>query len=57
VALGRRPTFLVFVLLLYSNPDQAGWRLGETVLGVALAYLFGLGLPALAARRAQRSPA
>lgn len=51
-------TFLVFVLLLYSNPDQAGWRLGErldeTILGVALAYLFGLGLPALAARRAQR---
>jgi hypothetical protein len=53
-------TFLVFVLLLYSNPDQAGWRLGErlgeTVLGVALAYLFGLALPAWTARRAQRSP-
>jgi len=51
-------TFLVFVLLLYSSPDQAGSRLGErlgeTVLGVALAYFFGLALPALAARRAPR---
>jgi fusaric acid resistance family protein len=54
-------TFLVFLLLLYSNPEQAGWRLGErlgeTVLGVALAYFFGLALPALARRRAQPSPA
>lgn len=45
-------TFLVFVLLLYSDPGDAGSRfgerLGETVLGVALAYLFGLALPALA---------
>jgi hypothetical protein len=52
-------TFLVFLLLLYSNPGQAGWRLGErlgeTVLGVGLAYLFGLALPALTRRRAQPS--
>ena len=54
-------TFLVFVLLLYSNPEEAGWRLGErlgeTVLGVGLAYFFGLALPTLVERRAQRSPA
>jgi Fusaric acid resistance protein-like len=44
-------TFLVFLLLLYSNPASVGSRFGErvleTLLGVGLAYLFGLALPAL----------
>ena len=44
-------TFLVFLLLLYSHPQDAASRFGErvleTVLGVAIAYLFGLFLPAL----------
>jgi Fusaric acid resistance protein-like len=48
-------TFVVFLLLLYSDPDAAGTRLverlGDTLLGVALAYVFGLALPALLARR------
>ena len=39
-------TFIVFLLLLYSDPDAAGARfaerLGETVLGVGIAYGFGL---------------
>jgi hypothetical protein len=45
-------TFLVFLLLLDSRPQDAASRfserLGETVLGVAIAYVFGLVLPALA---------
>jgi hypothetical protein len=48
-------TFLVFLLLLYSDPQDAGARfaerLSETFLGVGLAYIFGLGLPALSRRR------
>jgi hypothetical protein len=47
-------TFLVFLLLLYSRPEDAASRFNErvleTLLGVALAYLFGLALPALAER-------
>jgi hypothetical protein len=46
-------TFLVFLLLLYSRPQDAASRFTErvleTVLGVAIAYVFGLGLPALTA--------
>jgi len=46
-------TFLCFLLLLYSHPQDAASRFGErvleTVLGVAIAYLFGLVLPALTA--------
>jgi uncharacterized membrane protein YccC len=42
-------TFLVFLLLLASDPDAAasrfGERVGETLLGVGLACLFGLLLP------------
>ena len=42
-------TFLVFLLLLYSSPEDAGSRFGErvveTVLGVGVAYLFGLMIP------------
>ncbi|MBV9941092.1 MAG: hypothetical protein JO262_03095 [Solirubrobacterales bacterium] len=48
-------TLLVFLLLLYSHAQDAASRFGErvleTLLGVALAYLFGLVLPAL--RRAR----
>jgi uncharacterized membrane protein YccC len=44
-------TFLVFLLLLYSHPQDAASRFGErvleTLLGVSIAYLFGLVLPAL----------
>lgn len=44
-------TFLVFLLLLHSSPADAGSRFAErlleTALGVGLAYLFGLALPAL----------
>jgi uncharacterized membrane protein YccC len=53
-------TFLVFLLLLYSRPQDAASRFGErvleTVLGVAIAYAFGLVLPALARRRAATDP-
>ena len=39
-------TLLVFLLLLYATPQAAGWRfgerVGETALGVAIAYLYGL---------------
>jgi hypothetical protein len=38
-----------------ANPQDAGSRfgerVGETLLGVAIAYAFGLALPALARRR------
>jgi hypothetical protein len=48
-------TFLVFLLLLYSDPHDATRRFNErvleTLLGVGLAYVFGLRLPALAQRR------
>lgn len=49
-------TFLVFLLLLYATPEDAGARfderLGETLLGVAIAYVFGLAIPALRRRHA-----
>jgi hypothetical protein len=48
-------TFLVFLQLLYSDPQSAGKRFNErvveTLLGVAIAYLYGLALPAIAERR------
>jgi hypothetical protein len=54
-------TFLVFLLLLYSRPQDAASRFNErvweTLLGVGLAYVFGLGLPALARRRRTRDAA
>lgn len=53
-------TYLVFLLLLHSDPGDASFRfferLGETVLGVGLAYLFGLLLPALMASRSRSHP-
>jgi hypothetical protein len=46
-------TFLVFLLLLYAVPATAGSRLteriAETALGVGIAYVFGLAVPATAA--------
>jgi uncharacterized membrane protein YccC len=48
-------TFLVFLLLIHSDPHDAGSRfterVGETLLGVGLAYFFGLAVPAVARRR------
>ena len=48
-------TFLVFLLLLYSDPQRAASRFNErlleTLLGVGLAYAFGLALPTLLRRR------
>jgi len=50
-------TFLVFLLLLYADPQDAASRFGErvleTVLGVSIAYLFGLVLPSLARRESK----
>ena len=47
-------TLLVFLLLLYSDPASAGHHFGErvveTLLGVGLAYLFGLAIPGIVAR-------
>jgi hypothetical protein len=47
-------TALVFLLLLYAEPENAGHRFSErvleTVLGVGLAYLYGLAVPKLLAR-------
>jgi hypothetical protein len=49
-------TFLVFLLLLDGRPEDAGSRFSErlleTLLGVSVAYLFGLALPAVARRSA-----
>jgi hypothetical protein len=51
-------TGIVFLLLLYGSPQDAEHRfverLLETVLGVALALLFGVGVPWLRTRLAQR---
>lgn len=53
-------TFFVFLMLLLDHPDQTRQkfdeRVGETVLGVALAYLFGWLLPGLLRRRAAPAP-
>ena len=47
-------TFLVITMLVSSDPSQAGsrWleRVGETLLGAALAYLFGVAVPQLRRR-------
>jgi hypothetical protein len=48
-------TFLVFLMLLYSDPQTATRRFNErvleTLLGVGIAYFYGLALPALARQR------
>ncbi len=52
-------TFIVFLLMLYSNPHDARSRFDErvleTLLGVALAYAFGLGIPFLLQRHQRQS--
>ena len=51
-------TFLVFLLLLYARPQDAASRFSErvleTVLGVGIAYAFGLGLPSVVRRYRER---
>ncbi len=53
-------TSLVFLLLLYADPTDTRWcfdeRLLETAIGVGLAYLFGLLLPALVRRKSKGGP-
>jgi hypothetical protein len=53
-------TFLVFLLLLYSDPQDAASRFNErvleTLLGVGIAYVYGLGLPWLVRRRQAGRP-
>jgi uncharacterized membrane protein YccC len=48
-------TFLVFLMLFYADPQTAtkrfNERVGETLLGVGIAYFYGLALPALAQQR------
>jgi hypothetical protein len=48
-------TFLVFLMLLYSDPQTATKRFNErvleTLLGVGIAYFYGLALPAVAQQR------
>ena len=53
-------TYLVFLLLLVDSPQDAGHRfaerVGETVLGIGLALLFGVFIPWLR-QRVTRAPA
>ena len=54
-------TYVVFLMMLGEHPEQTAQkvseRIAETLLGVALAYLFGWLLPALTARvRFRRAP-
>jgi hypothetical protein len=48
-------TFFVFILLVYDHPAQSAQkfteRVGETILGVALAYIFSWVIPYLGRRR------
>jgi hypothetical protein len=48
-------TFIVISLLLYARPEDTAYRVGqriiETIVGVAIAYLFGLFVPELRRRR------
>jgi len=52
------PTFLVFLLLLYAHSEEASgrfWeRIGETVLGVGVAFVCGLLVPMVRERRRAR---
>ena len=52
-------TYVVFLMMLGEHPEQTeqkvSERINETLLGVALAYLFGWLLPVLAARLGRRT--
>ena len=52
-------TFIVFLLLLVGSPQDTTGRFleraGETLLGVTLAVVFGLVVPALLARQSRRA--
>jgi uncharacterized membrane protein YccC len=52
-------TALVFLLLLYAEPENAAHRFNErmleTILGVGLAYLYGLAVPKLLTRQRDRA--
>ena len=54
-------TLLAISMLIYSHPQDAGSRfgerVGETILGVTIAYLLGLLLPRLLHARAPRGAA
>jgi hypothetical protein len=56
-------TFLVLTLLLYSDATTATeqWRfnerVGQTLLGVGFAYLYGLAVPEIAERMQKRRKA
>jgi uncharacterized membrane protein YccC len=55
-------TFIVISLLLYSRPEDTAYRVGqritETIVGVAIAYVFGLLIPRFVPRRTRStSPA
>ena len=56
---GGITTFIVILLLVYGSPEQAHGRflerVGETLLGVGIALLFGIAVPAV--RRQRRSTA
>lgn len=52
-------TFLVITMLSYSTDSAAGRvdeRIGETLFGLAVTAVIGLGVPALLRRRPQQSP-
>lgn len=53
-------TFFVFLMLLFDHPEQTtqkfNERVGETLIGVALAYLFAIALPAALLRDRPRDP-
>lgn len=53
-------TYFVFLMLVRGHPDEAitkfNERIGETILGVALAYVFGWLLPLTTSKRRTTSP-
>src|SRR5262249_28719304 len=54
-------TFLVFVMMLNGHPEETvgkfNERVGETILGVTAAYLFGWAIPVVRARLEARGRA
>src|SRR4051794_4669762 len=56
---GGFTTFILILLLVYQSPEQAQGRflerLGETLLGVGIALLFGVALPTMRQPRAKNA--